>query len=150
MKRQLDVTDLVKGDSLAPSAFEAPRNAPAEDAATSLSDLAAEASALAETFEAVSELLNRLINTPEAFGRLVRIDFECHPAGGAVQLRARSELTDGARGLLAALRAGNINLRLVEHALRHPDLSCGLQPGVDAESSAEKTSPTTKPQEGAA
>lgn len=132
------ITDMVEQVSEQAAAFE--RDLQVREcqgrATDGLTQLAAEASALAEAFEAVAELLNRLVDTPEAVGQLVRIDVECRPAGGAVELRAFAELTEGAWRLLAALRAGNINLRLVEQALRHPDLSCGLQHGVDAESGA--------------
>lgn len=90
-----------------------------DDVYRDLDRLKGEILAFAETAQRLAEVFDGPVDTPEVIGRLIRLDLECRPADGAVQLWAGAQLSEAALGLLAALRAGNANLGVIEEALGH-------------------------------
>jgi hypothetical protein len=93
----------------------------------------------ASEFEALAEVRERLLGLGDAADKLFCVDVE-DVAGPAGELRAFLKLSDAGRDLMAALGAGNVDRLVVEKALGHLIRSCGLQPGVDAESGPGETS----------
>ena len=98
---------------------------------------------VASELEALAEVRDRLLDLLQVPDQLFRVHIE-GVAGSATQCRASLELTDRGRDLAAALRAGNVDSLVVEKVLAHFNLSCGLQPGVDAESPGRETDPATE------
>lgn len=100
----------------------------------------------ASEFEALAEIRDRLLGILKAPEKLFGVYVEV-VAGPAPKCRLSLQLSDAGCGLAAALGDGtrNIDRLVVEKALCHPDLSCGLEPGDDAESGAGETSPPAEP-----
>ena len=81
--------------------------------------IVAEASALLEAGDVLSESLARFFNSPEAFAAIVRCDTEDCSAGGALKVRLLVNPSEAGLDLLAALRAGNVQLDVIQKALGH-------------------------------
>lgn len=79
----------------------------------------AEASALLEAGDALSESLPRLFDSPEAFAAIVRCDTEDCSTAGALKVRVLVNPSEAGLNLLAALRAGNVQLDVIQKALGH-------------------------------
>lgn len=81
----------------------------------------------------------------ELSGRLAQDDFDSHPARSPQPRRGSLRFED------PEIDAAAVNQPHGEHAVvvghGHPDLSCVLQPGDDAESAGRGTAPPVKPED---
>lgn len=89
------------------------------DGAEALSSFAEGLEALFAATQRLSEIADRLVDSPEAIAQLISLDAETVVAGRTVQLRVRTEPTDRLLDLVAAARAGHAQLCAVENGLRH-------------------------------
>ena len=75
--------------------------------------------ALAEISERISQVFERLLSAPESLIEVTCVRGDENPAPDAVELLFGTQASEGSLVLLAALRAGNVHLRVVEQALSH-------------------------------
>lgn len=97
-----------------------------------------------ETPEHISKLLLGLVEIPE---HLFRINVDDAAAAGASEVRLSLDLSDGARVLLAAFRAGNVDALIIEQAFGHRSSPLGAPTG-DGESAGGAILPPTSVEAG--
>ena len=81
-----------------------------------IEQIACEALALAELAERFPKVMDGLLSLPQSLVEITVRDDGC-TASGALKLGLGSKASDRADILLAALRAGNANLSIIEHLL---------------------------------
>ena len=81
-----------------------------------LEQIAREALALAELAERFPQVINGFLSLPQSLVEITVRDDGC-TASGALKLGLGAKASDRADILLAALRAGNANLSIIEHLL---------------------------------
>ena len=84
-----------------------------------LGQIAHELAALSEALDSLQRGFRVLLGRPEALFEIGGLDDPHVAAGGACHLRLRLEASDGAVGLLAALRAGNLQLGVIGVEVAH-------------------------------
>lgn len=89
------------------------------DSSINIEEIAREALALAEFADRAPKLLHGLVGAAESLIEITVRD-DGRTATGAVKLLLGAQASDRARVLLAALRAANLNLSLVEHLISAP------------------------------
>ncbi len=100
-----------------------------------LEQIALEALSLAELSERFPKVLDGFLSLPHSLFEVAIRDDGC-TASGALKLSLGAKASDRAHILLAALRAGNANLSIIEHLLSSP-VGCD-KATVDARASAPK------------
>ena len=88
-------------------------------AAETIQALGGEFLALTEISERLSQVFERLLGAPESLIEVTCVRDDENPTPDAVKLLLGAQASEGSLVLLAALRAGNVHLRVVELALSH-------------------------------
>ncbi len=93
-----------------------------------LDDMAAAIAVESRSLSAKARVLEALFERPDLLIKLLQIDVDVSAAGGAAKATLSAKPSDLAVKLLAALRAGNADLLIVEQAFGHDESSsvgCG-------------------------